>query len=100
MQTAMRQIFSMLLFAITSISVARAQSPPPILVQAASPAAATAIVPTARTQSSSSMEAAIKLLEQIKAKNEETLRKQEAALQQLEEMQQAAEQLKIFSKRG
>jgi len=100
MPTAMRQIFYLSFFAIMPISVARAQSPPPIVIQAASPTAAPATVPTASTQSSSSVEAAIKILEQVKAKNEETLRKQEAALQQLEEMQQAAEQLKIFSKRG
>lgn len=83
-----------------SISLARAQSPAPILVRAASPSAAAASVPTISAQGSASVEAAIKLLEEIKAKNEETLKKQEAALQQLEEMQQAAQQLRIFSKRG
>lgn len=36
----------------------------------------------------------------MKAANEEMLRKQEATLQQLDEIQKAAEQLKIFSKRG
>lgn len=96
----MRQIFCMSIVATISIFGARAQSPAPIVLQAASPAAVTATLPTATTQSSASVEAAIKLLEQMKAKNEETLKKQEAALQQLDELQQAADQLKIFSKRG
>ena len=96
----MRQIFCMSIVAMISIFGARAQSPVPIVIQAASPAAVTAPLPTATTQSSASVEAAIKLLEQMKAKNEETLKKQGAALQQLDELQQAAEQMKIFSKRG
>jgi len=97
----MRQIFCMSIVAIISIFGARAQSPVPIVIQAASPAAVTATLPTAATmQNSASVETAIKLLEEMKAKNEETLKKQGAALQQLDELQQAAEQMKIFSKRG
>jgi hypothetical protein len=97
----MRQILCVSIVATISIFGARAQSPAPIVVQAASPAAVTATVPTAATnQNSVSVETAIKLLDQMKAKNEETLKKQEAALQQLDELRQAAEQLKIFSKRG
>jgi hypothetical protein len=100
MRITMRQLFCTSIFAAISIFGARAQSPAPIVLQAASPAAMTATLPTATTQSSASVEAAIKLLDQLKAKNEETLKKQEAALQQLGELQQGAEQLKIFSKRG
>ena len=97
----MRQIFCMSIVAMISIFGARAQSPVPIVIQAASPAAVTATLPTAATmQNSASVETAIKLLEQMKAKNEEMLKKQGAALQQLDELQQAAEQMKIFSKRG
>jgi hypothetical protein len=51
-------------------------------------------------QNSGSVETAINVLEQMKAKNEETLKKQGAALQQLDELQQAADQVKIFGKRG
>jgi hypothetical protein len=43
---------------------------------------------------------AIKLLEQIKAANDEVLAKQKAALQRLSELQDAADQLRIFAKRG
>jgi hypothetical protein len=43
---------------------------------------------------------AIKLLEQIKAANDEVLAKQKAALERLDELQDAADQLRIFVKRG
>jgi hypothetical protein len=96
----LRQIFWTSIFVATSIFVMRAQSPAPIVVQAASPATTSSTPPPAPVQSSSSVQAAIKEVEQMKAKNDEILKRQEAALQQLDEMQQAAEELKIFSKRG
>jgi len=40
-----------------------------------------------------------KALEEVKAANAETIKKQEAMLQQLDELQKAAAQLKIFSHR-
>jgi len=48
----------------------------------------------------SSIPEAIKLLEKMKADNDEVLAKQKAALERLEELQQAADELRIFSKRG
>jgi len=93
--------FVLLLFALLlTFAAARAQSPNPIVVQAALPVAATSAIPAPTAQDADPVQAAIKLLEQMKATNAETLKKQEAALQQLDEMQQAAEQLKIFTKRG
>lgn len=90
-----------LLLAFVSAAT-RAQSPAPIVVQAASPVTATAPAPASvpARQESPSVESAIKTLEQIKAVNQEILSKQKAALQRLDEIQQAAEQLKIFAKRG
>jgi CMP-N-acetylneuraminic acid synthetase len=83
-------------------AAAHAQSPQPIVVQAVSQAAATATPRPAApaTQESPSIQAAIKTLEQIKAANQEILSKQKAALERLDEIQQAAEQLKILAKRG
>lgn len=40
------------------------------------------------------------MLQQMKAANEEILKKQQDTLQRLDELQKAAEQLKVFSKRG
>jgi hypothetical protein len=47
-----------------------------------------------------SMPAAIKLLQEMKTANAEVLKKQEATLQALEELQKAADEIKIFSKRS
>ena len=79
-----------------------AQSPTPIVVQAASGATVTSTssksaAPAADVQF---IPEAIKLLEQIKAANNEVLAKQKAALERLDELQDAADQLRIFAKRG
>jgi hypothetical protein len=80
-----------------------AQSPTPIVVQAATsapaPAPAAARTPMATTDSGDN-EAQARLLRQMKAANDELLKKQEATLQRLDEIEKAAEQLKVFSKRG
>ena len=91
----------MSIFAAISVFAAKAQSPAPIVVQAASSnaaSAATASPPAA--QDSEALQAALKSLQEIKTANEETLKKQEATLQQLDELQKAADQVKIFGKRG
>jgi uncharacterized membrane protein len=78
-----------------------AQSPTPIVVQAAnSTAAAKSTTSAPVAPDVHSIPEAIKLLEQIKATNEEVLAKQKAALERLGELQDAADQLRIFAKRG
>jgi hypothetical protein len=78
------------------ISGTRAQSPSPSAVERQIPNPVNA--PAA--SKSDSMQEAIKLLQGMKAANEETLRKQQATLETLDELQKAADQIKIFSKRG
>ena len=80
----------------------RGQSPPQIVVQAVAPATspAPALAPGPGTEKENSAATLVKLLQEIKAANEETLKKQAATLQQLDEMEKAAEQIKIYSKRG
>ena len=87
------------LIVIVAFSAARAQSPAPIIVQAASAVPATCTSP-ASVIAVSSVPDAIKLLEQVKAANDEVLTKQKAALERLDELQEAADQLRIFAKRG
>jgi hypothetical protein len=91
-------VFPLLLVA----SAIRAQSPTPIVVQAASGTTVTTtssqVVATAPDVHS--VPDAIKLLEQIKAANEEVLAKQKAAIERLDELQDAADQLRILAKRG
>lgn len=77
-----------------------AQSPTPIIVQAITPGATPqrgsepAPVPTDTSAST------LRLLQELKTANEAILAKQAATLQQLEELEKAAEQIKIYSKRG
>jgi len=104
----MRRTKLTLLLLVSSLApafiTARAQSPAPIVVQAASPTTATSTTitttSTAVAKDVESVQAAIKTLQQMKAANDEILSKQKAALERLDEMQQAADQLKIFTKRG
>jgi len=91
-------IFAVLL-AVVGVS---AQSPTPIVVQAASATAATSTSskPAPTATDAHSIPDAMKLLEQIKAANDEVLAKQKTALERLDQLQEAAEQLRIFAKRG
>jgi hypothetical protein len=73
----------------------------PIIVQPANQAAAP--VQTANPQpspGSDDIQATIKSLEEMKAANEEMLKKQQAVLDTLDQVQKEAEQLRIYAKRG
>ncbi len=83
-----------------SIFAAKAQSPTPIVVQAASPANVSSTAAPAPATDSDSLPLTIKTLQEMKAANEEMVKKQTATLQQLDDVQKAADELKIFSKRG
>jgi hypothetical protein len=74
-----------------------AQSPMPVIVPAMTPAA-TSTAPA--TPDQSSIQAAMKMLQEMKAANEETLRKQTATLQQLDELEKAADQIRIYTQRS
>ncbi len=100
MNRLIRAVFLVSILAALSIFVAQAQSPKPIVVQAAS---ATAPAPTsaavAAPDNSASLQEAIRSLQETRATNSEIMRKQEAVLEQLDEVQKAAAQLKIFAHR-
>jgi len=96
------------LFAVVAFACAftlNAQTPKPLVIQAANMPTVAAAAPTtggaaAAIAASPALAEAIKQLEQIKAANAETLKKQEETLQHLDQLQKDAEQLKFFSKRG
>lgn len=79
-------------------SFAIAQTPAPAVV--VQPAVATVAPVTPQNQPSASTTAALKTLQDLKAANDELLKKQAATLQQLDELQKAVEQMKVYSKRG
>jgi hypothetical protein len=80
-------LLSMSIFAMLAFYVADAQIPAPAPVQ---PVAA----------ETESLADTIKLLQAMKTANDEVLKKQEATLQALEELQKAADEIKIFGKRS
>ena len=82
-----------------TICLVRAQNPAPVVVQPAAPAAAAApVASTDRTATDS--KTVLQLLQQMQATNAATIKKQEGTLATLDELQKAADDLKIFSKRG
>jgi hypothetical protein len=96
-----RKLALLCLIVPLAFGVIRAQSPT-VVVQAASPVpvASTTAPPPSSASDSKSLPTLIKLLQEMKTTNEETLKKQEAALQQLDDLQKAADQMKAFSQRG
>lgn len=85
-----------------TIATVRPQAPAPIVIQSANaaPAAPAPRAQAAPAASSSDPRAVVQLLQEMETTNAETLKKQEAALAALDELQKAAEEIKIFSKRG
>jgi hypothetical protein len=94
----MRAIALPLLAILALAGILAAQSPKTVVVPAATPALT--LQQPAVPDNAASIQAALKMLQEMKAVNDDTLRKQEATLELLDLMEQAADQLKIFTKRG
>lgn len=77
---------------------AQSPTPPTIVVQAANASATPATTP-AVSQDANALASTVQTLAKMKAANEDTLKRQEALLQQLDDLQKAADQIKIFSHR-
>ena len=94
----MRAFFVSILAATVLGSAGHAQTPAPIVIQAMTPApnrpVAAAAVTTTSTQTT------LKALEALKAANEEILKQQAATLLKLDEIEKAANEIRIYSKRG
>lgn len=95
----MRALTFSILTTFALAGVLSAQSPMPVIVQAATPVVTSSQVP-ATPENSGSIQATLKMLQEMKASNEETLRKQAATLALLDELEQAADQIRLYSKRG
>ena len=95
----MRTIISLVVVTLAfAANAVRAQAPAPV-VQAA-PGATAPVAQQAPAVAGGGSQAALQLLNAMKAANAETLKKQEATLQQLDELQKAADQIRIYTKRG
>jgi hypothetical protein len=94
----MRTYFFILAAAVL-VSIASAQSPTPIVVPAMTPPVTTKspVTPAVATVST---QTTLKVLQAMKAANIEILKQQEATLQKLDEIEKAANEIRIYTKRG
>ena len=98
----MRALFLVSLVGLFALSSSSAQTPAPLLMQpvTTTPATVATARPAASTGVAADSKGMMELLQEMQATNAETIKKQEAALQALDTLQKAAEEIKIFSKRG
>jgi hypothetical protein len=94
----MRTLLCSILSAAALVSVANAQSPKPIVVPAMTPAASSQSPTPASTPAST--ETMLKALQAMKAANAEILKQQAATLEKLDEIEKAANDIRIYTKRG
>ena len=78
----------------------QAQTGAPVVVQAVPSANAPVAAQPVAGAPNATVQAALQAIQAMKAANDEILKRQAATLLQLEEMEKAAEQIKIYSKRG
>jgi len=95
----MRSLIFSLLAAVSLVSISEAQSPMPVVVQAMTPATTAKSTGTADSSASSS-QATLKALQAMKAANEEILKQQAAMLLKLDEIEKAAQEMRIYTKRS
>jgi hypothetical protein len=92
-----------LIFSIIASTVAfsdiNAQAPTPIIVPAMTPATANQSPVTAAV-ATTAIQTALKALQAMKATNEEILNQQKATLEKLDEIEKAANDIRIYTKRG
>jgi hypothetical protein len=91
-------VFFAVIVSALSLLSSRGQTSVPTILQAASPAPA--IIAKSAAVPEIDLKATLQLLQDMQATNAATIKKQEAALAVLDELEQAANELKIFSKRG
>lgn len=98
-ENKMRTLILSLLAAVSLVSISDAQSPMPVVVPAMTPAT-TAKSPATPDSAASSTQAVLKTLQAMKAANDEILKQQAATLLKLDEMEKAANEIRIYSKRS
>ena len=94
-------VFAAAVFAALPLISSRAQTLAPVTIQAATPAKdSTTPAPVVSASAPSDFKAMLKVVQEMQATNAATLKKQEAALETLDLLEKAAEEIKIYSKRG
>src|SRR4051812_30822585 len=99
----MKKILFFAAFTLSLLGLEAADAQSPVIVQAANsvPANAPAAAPVAAAPATTvDLKRMLQDLQAMQTKNDETIKKQEAALAALDDLQKAAEELKVCSKRG
>ncbi len=91
-------VFYAVIVSLLPLLSSRGQTSVPAVIQAATPEPAIVARPAAAPEGD--LKATLELLQDMQATNASTIKKQEATLALLDELEQAANELKIFSKRG
>ena len=91
-------IFALLVLGIFATDSSRAQSSVPVILQAAT--AAPAAPAPVSAPPAADLKNVMQLLQEMQSTNTATIKKQEASLATLDALQKAAEEIKIYSKRG
>jgi hypothetical protein len=86
------------LAALASICALSAQSKAPVVVPAAGQTTMTKPAPA--VSNTNSGQTLLKMLQEMKAANEETLRKQGTQLDQLDELQKVADEIRLHTRRS
>ena len=94
----MKSLLLVAMVAVFGVGSALAQAP--VILQPANQPAPAQTPKAQAASNDSEILAAIKSLEELKAANDEMLKKQQAALDALDQLARDAEQLRIFAKRG
>jgi hypothetical protein len=95
----MRSLFLSLIMVALVVVTAGAQTPMPIIVPAMTPAT-TAQSPVTAAVTTTSTQTTLKALQALKAANDEILKQQAATLEKLDEIEKAANEIRIYTKRG
>jgi hypothetical protein len=95
----MRTLIFSFLAAAFLVSISDAQSPMPVIVPAMTPAAS-ATSPVTAAVTTTSTQATLKALQAMKAANDEILKQQAATLLKLDEIEKAANEIRIYTKRS
>ena len=94
----MRTLVLSLLVAVSLVSISGAQSPTPLVVPAMTPA--TTVKSPVTENGAASTQAVLKALQAMKTANDEILKQQAATLQKLDEIEKAAQEIRIYTKRS
>jgi len=95
----MRSLFLSLILAALLVFTAGAQTPMPIIVPAMTPAT-TAQSPVTAAVTTTSTQTTLKALQALRTANDEILKQQAATLEKLDEIEKAANEIRIYTKRG